>query len=129
MERTVTPNEAAVVGWLLDHAPVGDVTAYRLQPVEGLRVVGGCECGCSSLDFQPNAWGGATIIADAWAVYSDGQQAGLILWGRAGEIVLLEVYDCDPGASHRFPQIANLRNCVGENSFDGLDGDAGKPSG
>jgi hypothetical protein len=110
MDRPVTPEEAAVVAWLLDYAPVGDVTAYRLPPVEELRVVGGCDCGCASLDFQPHGWGaGAAIIADALAVYADGQQAGLILWGRAGEIVLLEVYDCDPGASHRFSQISNLR--------------------
>jgi hypothetical protein len=112
MERTVTPNEAAVVGWLLDHAPVGDVTAYRLRPVEELRVLEGCGCGCSSLDFQPDAWGGgirAGIIADAFAVYPDSRQAGLILWGREGEIVLLEVYDCHPEASRRFPEISNLR--------------------
>jgi hypothetical protein len=108
MDRTVTPDEAAIVAWLLDHAPLGDVTAYRLRPVEDLRVVGGCDCGCASLNFRPDAWGaGAAIIADALAVYAE--RAGLILWGRAGEIVLLEVYDCDPGASHRFPQISNLR--------------------
>jgi hypothetical protein len=109
MERTVTPIEAAVVGWLLDHAPVGDVTAYRLQPVEGLRVVGGCGCGCSSMDFRSDGARGARIIADALAVYSDGQQAGLILWGRGDEIVSLEVYDCHPEASQRFPQISDLR--------------------
>ena len=109
MERTVTPIEAAVVGWLLDRAPVGDVTAYRLQPSEGLRVVGGCDCGCSSLDFQSDGARGAGIIADALAVYSDGQQAGLILWGRGDQIVSLEVYDCDPEASHRFPRLSDLR--------------------
>jgi hypothetical protein len=85
-------------------------TCHLLQPVEELRVVGGCDCGWSSLDFRPGAWGaGAAIIADALAVYADGQQAGLILWGREGEIASLEVYDCHPGASHRFPQISNLR--------------------
>jgi hypothetical protein len=84
MDRAIAPNEAAVVRWLLDHAPVGDVTACRIHPVEELRVVKGCDCGCASLDFQPHAWGGA------------------------GEIVLLEIYDCHPGASHGFPEISNL---------------------
>jgi hypothetical protein len=94
----------------LDHAPVGDVAAYRLHPIEELRVVGGCDCGCSSLSFRPNAWrAGCGIIADALAVYSDGQQAGLILWGRDGEIASLEVYDCHPEASRRFPQTSDLR--------------------
>ncbi len=92
-----------------DQAPLGDVTAYQIHSVEDLRVAKGCDCGCSSLDFQPDAWRDADIIADTFAVYSDGQQAGLILWGREGEIVLLEVYDCHPGASRRFPEISNLR--------------------
>jgi hypothetical protein len=73
-------------------------------------VVHGCNCGCASLNFQPKASaGGAKIIADAVAAYPDGRQAGLILWGRGGKIVWLEVYDFDPGASHRFPEVSNLR--------------------
>ncbi len=110
MDRTIAPHEAAVVRWLLDHAPAGDVSPYRIPPLEELRVLKGCQCGCASLDFRENAWGGAAIIADAFAVYPDGQKAGLILWGRAGEIVLLEIYDCHPEASHRFPAIADLRS-------------------
>ena len=113
MDRPLAPNEACVLRWLLDNAAVGDVTAYRRRPIEELRVHKGCDCGCSSLAFQPRAWGGAKIIADASAVYCDGQQAGLILWGRDGEIVLLEVHDWHPNASHRFPEIANLRSSGG----------------
>ena len=112
MERAITADEPAVVRWLLDHAPVGDVTAYRLQPVEELQVVGGCDC-CSTLEFRPNAWGGAGIISDAWAVYSDGHRDDLILWGRDGEIVLLEVVDYQPEVSRRFPQVPDLRNFLG----------------
>jgi hypothetical protein len=52
MDRAISPNEVKVVKWLLEHTLV-DVTAYRLQPVEQLRVVGGCGCGCTSLDFKP----------------------------------------------------------------------------
>jgi hypothetical protein len=114
MERTVTPHEAAVLTWLLDNAPKGDVSAYRIQPVEELRVLEKtCNCGCSSMDFQPGGWAGARIIADGLAVYPDGQQAGLILWGRDGNIVLLEVHDMHPNSSHRFPELADLRNYYG----------------
>jgi hypothetical protein len=109
MNRPVTSHEAAIVEWLVDNASVGDVAAYRLRPVAGLSVVGGCACGCRSLDFQLNK-AGAKMIADAIAVYPDGQKAGLILWGRDGEIVSLEVYDLHPEASHRMPEIAHLRN-------------------
>jgi hypothetical protein len=108
MDRPVSPNEAGIVQWLLDHAPVGDVTAYRLRPVEELRVVGECDCGCASLHFRTGIIH-PKIIADATAVYSDGQQADLILWGREGEIVWLEVVDYDPRKPHHAPEISNLR--------------------
>jgi hypothetical protein len=113
MERTVTPHEAAVLTWLLDNAPKGDVSAYRIRPVEELLVVRTCDCGCSSMDFQPGGFAGARIIADAWAVYPDGQQADLILWGRDGRIVALEVCEYHPNSYHCFPELADLRNYYG----------------
>ena len=87
---------------------MGDVTAYRQRPFEDLLVVGGCDCGCFSLDFTPDGFGGARIIADALAVYPDGL-TDLILWGRDGEVTWLEVVDYDPQAPRRFPQITDLR--------------------
>src|SRR5271165_6098 len=82
-ERAITAHEAAIVRWLLEHAAMRNVTAYRQVAVEGLRVSGWCDCGCWSLSFKPYKKGMA-IIADALARYDDGQQAGLILWGLAG---------------------------------------------
>ena len=111
MERPISAHEAAVVEWLLAHAAMGDVSAFCRKPVSELRVLPKtCTCGCTSLDFAPHSWGGASILADALAIYPDGQTAGLILWGRSDEIVLLEVYDCHPGANRRFPEIADLRS-------------------
>jgi len=107
-ERDITAHEAAIIEWLLDHAAMCDVTPYRTNPVRALRVVGGCDCGCSSLDFHSNTSGPTTMLADAVAVYPDKQQAGLILWGRKDEIVMLEVYEMHPVA-HRVPDIADLR--------------------
>jgi hypothetical protein len=48
------------------------------------------------------------MLADELAVYPDGQQAGLMLWGKEGGIALLEVYDFEPGSSHRFPDFSHL---------------------
>ncbi len=108
MERAISPNELKVVNWLLDH-PLVDVTAYRLHPVEELRVIGGCPCGCASLYFEPEEpRGKVQRLADELAKYPDGQMAGLILWGRDGKIIELEVYDCQPESSHRVPDISNL---------------------
>ena len=108
MDRAISPNEVKVVNWLLNHTLV-DVTTYRLRAVEELRVVGGCGCGCASLYFKPQEQRGSLqMLADELAVYPDGQQAGLILWGREGEIVWLEIYDCQPESSHRVPDVSKL---------------------
>ena len=109
MDRPITPHEVEILRWMLEHAALGEVAFYKALPLEELRVIvpGACDCGCTSLDFQPKAWGGGTIIADAYALYPDGQTAGLILWGRDGEIGLLEVYSCDP-VEDRVPEIADL---------------------
>jgi hypothetical protein len=109
-ERPLTTNEAAVLLWLLDHAPVRDVTDYRVRPLEDLRVVRICSCGCASLFLAPNTHPGhPDMIADAMAVYPDGHQANLILWGQQGEITWLEVNDYAADDSHRVPEVANLR--------------------
>jgi hypothetical protein len=107
-ERDISAHEAAILGWLLDHAAMRDVTAYRTNPVTALQVVGGCDCGCSSLYFHSNTSGPEVMLADAVAIYPDKQQAGLLLWGRDGMIVWLEVYEMHPVAN-RVPEIADLR--------------------
>jgi hypothetical protein len=108
MDRVISPNEVKVVEWLLDHALI-DVTAYRLKPAAHLRVVGDCTCGCTTLHFKPlEQLIGKKRLADELAIYPDGQQAGLILWGLEGEIVMLEVYDAQPGSSHCFPDVSDL---------------------
>ena len=107
-ERAITAHEARIVRWMLEHAAMRDLAAYREVPVDQLRVVGGCNCGCCSLDFS-KAGAAAVILADAVAVYADRQQAGLILWGSEAAITSLEVYDLHPGASERVPKISDLR--------------------
>ncbi|MGO8794670.1 MAG: hypothetical protein ACLQLC_07595 [Candidatus Sulfotelmatobacter sp.] len=108
MDRAISPNEAKVVEWLLDHA-LFDIAAYRAQPVEQLRVVGACGCGCTTLHFKSvEQLRGKKMLADELAVYPKGEQAGLILWGLDSEIVMLEIYDFQPRSSHRFPHVSDL---------------------
>ncbi len=107
MNRPLTDQELSVVRWLLEHAVIGNGDTYRVAGISGLRVVGGCGCGCSSITFEPDA--ASERIADAIAQYTDGTQAGLLLWGVDGRLTKLEVYDLDPDASHRFPSLADLR--------------------
>jgi hypothetical protein len=108
-DRLITAHEAALVRWMLEHAAMRDLSAYQHVAVEELRIVSWCDCGCCSLAFRKHT-PGQVILADATAEYEDGQVAGLILWGRDGELSLLEVYDCHPESSKRVPEIANLRS-------------------
>ena len=96
-----------MVRWLLEHAAIGSGGTYQVANIGALRVVGGCGCGCSSLDFESDGRG--ERIADAIAEYPDGTQSGLLLWGLDGRVISLEIYDLDPDASHRFPSSAELR--------------------
>jgi hypothetical protein len=89
-ERDITAHEAAIIEWLLDHAAMRDGSAYRTNPIKALRVVGGCDCGCSSLDFHSNASGPKTMLADAVAVYPDKQHP---IANRVPEIADLRRYE------------------------------------
>lgn len=110
MDRPITSSEAALVRWMLDHASVADASAFSGNSMESLRVIDKwCDCGCASLNFQEDHKG-KWVVADALAVYPDGQQAGLILWALQSEIVLLEVHDMDLDSSHRVPTVADLRS-------------------
>ena len=48
------------------------------------------------------------MLADAPAVYPDGQKADLLLWGRNGQLVWLEINEWGRDSSHRFPTVADL---------------------
>lgn len=100
----------AIVDWLLEHAATCDTSGYRAN--SSLRVVAKCECGCASAEFEARSSTPGVILADAVAVYPDGQKAGVILWGCDGEITELEVYELDEVAD-RLPEIAYLRRWEG----------------
>ena len=108
VDRQIAPEEAAVIRWLLDNSYIPDVSAYTGISTESLRVVVECTCGCRSINFSTNT-AGASIISDALAVYSDGLEAELILWGRDDQVIALEVIDHAEGTSGRLPQLSDLR--------------------
>ncbi len=82
----------------------------------GLDFIRGCTCGCTTLHFNPlERLVRKKRLADELAIYPDGQQTGLILWGLEGEIVMLEVYDAQPGPPTAFQRCLT---CVLGKSWD-----------
>jgi len=108
MSRPISQQEAAIVQWLLDHPGPKEPTGPWSCSATELVVVGGCDCGCCSIDFRPEQ-DSVRPIRDAIAVLTDGRQSGLILWGTDSTIHSLEVYDLDPNASHELPGVSGLR--------------------
>jgi hypothetical protein len=111
--RTISPREIEVVRWLLEHGAMKDVSDYHAESLEGCEVVAACPCGCASIDFvypgstQAAGLGSTSIIAEAVTRWSDGTQAGVILWGSEGRVLGIELYEEDPVAD-RFPTIESL---------------------
>ncbi|MBK7928514.1 MAG: hypothetical protein IPJ98_13800 [Bryobacterales bacterium] len=109
--RAITEGEIAVLQWLLEHAAVGDVGAYRAKAIDQLQARPCCDK-CAGLLFQDDQIikVGHEMLADALAVYPDGQVAGVLLWASGGEFAWLELHDTrTEGTAKRFPGTSDLR--------------------
>jgi hypothetical protein len=92
-ERSLSPEEAVLVEWLVDHGR-RDAREYRSQ-IPRLRVFSKCGCGCPTVDFAigpTRKTGPSDIIADGEGKSPEGAAVGVILHVREGEISELEVY-------------------------------------
>jgi len=93
-DRPASELEVAITAWMLQHASqAGDLS--DLEPsLMGLRVVGGCSCGCPSIDFVAGGQAeGASPVANAHGTTSDGVEVGIILWERDAAVSALEFYE------------------------------------
>ncbi|WP_433296909.1 hypothetical protein ACQP2F_39645 [Actinoplanes sp. CA-030573] len=83
--RLLHQDEQAIVTTLLNlHRPAAD---WLLPQIPDLRVVGGCSCGCPTVDFRDDA-DGLELIADARVAGTDGD--AIFLFGHDGVIDRLE---------------------------------------
>lgn len=81
--------------------------------LESAEVVGGCGCGCPSIDLQVDARGSdgtptPLILADAES--PEGVPVGVILWARGGRLSGLEVHPWDGSEFIRVPSPETLCN-------------------
>ena len=109
--RAIAEGEAAVLRWLLGHAAVGEVAEFQAKPLGGLTVWPCCDT-CAGLVFQGTQPFSAPlrVLADALAVFPDGEIAGVLLWGAGGEFAWLELHDTfTEGTARRFPEVGDLR--------------------
>ena len=117
ISRSATAEERELVVWLLRNAAtIGDVAAF-LDQASHLRVVGGCGCGCPSVDFKAGGQDAvASIIADAEGTSPEGVMVGVILWAKEGRISGLEVYPFADTGRFGLPRPENLKPAFGSNA-------------
>jgi hypothetical protein len=108
MNRPITPEERAIIRWLLDHRGPTEPEVTPAPSVSELTVVAACQCGCRSVDFVPDRTG-ERPIRDACIRFADGVQGGVILWSAGNSLSALEFYDKDIGASRRLPAVSELQ--------------------
>jgi hypothetical protein len=117
-ERQIVPDEADVVRWLLANAANTDVSAYSAESLTNATVVSACTCGCASIDFSfgedaadvtRDDLRATEIIAEGFAVWPDGARAGVMLWGKRGRLLGIELYDLGSDAARRFPTVQVMR--------------------
>ena len=96
--RAIRDDEAEVIRAALEMAPVAHVGEAAIAAISGLRVIGRCECGCASVNFDSSESGQrAKPIADGTAKTLRGGDVGIIVWGCADAITGLEIYDVGAG--------------------------------
>jgi hypothetical protein len=109
--RPLTADEHDLIEAMLGAVRSG-VGRYIGQ-LESAKVVGGCGCGCPSIDLS-TASGVAdksptpVILADAES--PEGVSVGVILWARGGCLSGLEVHPWDGSDVIRLPHPETLRN-------------------
>ena len=86
--RPLTETERAVVARL---CAINELRVPSDEALAALRVVGGCDCGCASVDFRPEPFAGR-IIGEGYGVTPLGIDVGLILWGYENVLAALEIY-------------------------------------
>lgn len=97
-DRDLTPDEASLVRWLLEH---GEPRASdALSQVARARVVSRCACGCASVDFsvdgsRPSGRIGMDVVSDYWWRSARGNLCGAFVFLRDGVLAGLDLWSID----------------------------------
>ena len=90
--RSITADEAAVINQALRRAGVKATPEDIIRTIISLRVIGECECGCRSIQFESRE-GEEYMLADGVGYLRNGERVDVIVWGRDLSIASLELVD------------------------------------
>jgi hypothetical protein len=103
IDRPISAEEVAVIQAALKRAPTRPIPPGVIESVGRLHAIAKCGCGCESVDFAPHdPVNPSAPIGDGVGTTLQGEEVGLIVWGRQDAITGLEVYALG-GEGHRLP--------------------------
>jgi hypothetical protein len=112
MDRPLSEAEYAIAKWALLHA---DPPATSFVPqLDVARVIGGCSCGCPTVDFKipegtPREEPRDNPVGDAIGEVN-GMMVGVMVMQTAGYLTCLEIYDLsDIEHPYGLPSLESLR--------------------
>jgi hypothetical protein len=96
--RPLTERELGVLRATLERAERVALAPHVFEGLQSLRVIGGCECGCDSVDFaEHDSERPSRPIADGTGKTPAGGDVGIIIWGTDDAVTGIEVYDLGAG--------------------------------
>lgn len=110
IDRPLTREEYELARWILEHGK--QEAAAFIEQLDRARVIGGCPCGCASINFEIEGLGqappGVHILGDF--IYGDESDlCGIFVYDSAGVLSGLEIYGFAGDAPKILPNPANLR--------------------
>ena len=112
LPRSITEVEIAVIRAALEKAADPGCLAALSAGLSQLQVVGRCSCGCDSIDFEKEEPPRSQPIANCVGTTVDGNEVGVIVWGRSDAVTGLEIFDVGPGENGKLPIPSSIRPFV-----------------
>jgi hypothetical protein len=81
----------------LERASVSSTAVGLVSTISALRVIGRCDCGCASVDFEADPHERSRPLAEGTGSTPSGGGVGIIVWGTSSRITGLEIYDLGAG--------------------------------
>jgi hypothetical protein len=98
--RPINDDEVRVIRTALECCAEIPEASALVPKLGDLRVVGGCECGCASVDFSRASSEQPKPIAEAVGILANGEDVGVIVWGTSSTVTGLEIYDLTASATN-----------------------------
>jgi hypothetical protein len=97
--RPINDDEVRVIQTALRRCAEISNASGLVRSLPNLQVVGGCECGCASVDFAITTPELRRPIAEGIGILTNGERVGVIVWGTSDVVTGLEIYDMSATAT------------------------------